>query len=1111
MSKKELKRWFIAIIILWLSFVPLFVSAQNENFTFDREPLIERLEKIKELGVVTGQVLSYSRSVIKGIAPGFTAQTNNMEEWLDRSLRDSDYSYKKVAEKEYIVVIKAAEVSISETPAAEVEEITRLATVRGRVTDNNNEPLIGVNIVQKGTANGTVTNVDGSYSLKVPPSTTLVFSYIGFEREERVWDGTSEVNVRLHEDAALLEDVVIVGAYGTVQKRSDMVGSAYQVDSDKIRTLPAARVDNLLEGIVPGLQVMPNSDDPASTKQRLNLRVRGEGSMSASNEPLWIVDGTRIFSGDRTNMVSGMSLSISPLTYIDPNDIESITVLKDAIETSIYGADGANGVILITTKSGSYGLGQSQVSFSLRTGVSQINQGAKFKVLNGEEYLMLAKESYLNSGRDMRSFPFQDNDMNSYSTTSTDWSKVFYDSGLQTNAHISISGEEGRIKYLLSGGYYGNQSTVIGNKQERFSVRGNVKVKMSPKFDFSLNYAASYNINDIFVPGHDYYQFLPIYSPLNSDRTFRLYNQTVSEIDINGNPVWQISRFLNSVAEREENDYTQKAAVTNVNAILGYQIIENLSSTTQFGIDYQSLNEDRYSARTNWTGISSTAGAVGYSHRNNANFLTWTAIQRLNYNRSFDQHHISGLLGFEASSRDTRTMGATGSGFINDKIKEVSYAVDRNATSGRNISRSLSFFIQGVYSFDHRYYLTMNARRDGNSGFGSDAQWGDFASVGVSWNIHNETFFQSEVIDILKIKMSYGSNGNSRIGSQEALGLYSYGESHNYMGELGGTMTGSPNKKLSWETAYMTNIGVRTRLFNRVDVELEAYNKKTVNLLSNIDVSRTTGDTRSYRNSGEIVNQGIELTVDVDLIKRKDINWSAELNMSHNRNRLVELYNGIEKVMGNYIWREGEDLKTFYVIRWAGVDPRDGAPLWYDREGNLTRIYSDQHRVPWKSASPVLAGGLTSRINYKGFSLNGMFSFVVGGYAFSTFGRNVMSDGLNIMSQNQSVNQLDRWQKPGDVALSPKPIWGISTKSVMSSTRHIYKTTNIKFNNIALGYMLPSQFANLIGARYCSIDLIADNLLVWTPYDKKDRNSYKQSMRGYPLETSVSLGVNLGF
>jgi TonB-linked SusC/RagA family outer membrane protein len=979
----------------------------------------------------------------------------------------------------------------------------------GNVKDVHGETLIGVNVVQKGTSNGTVTDLDGNFIIRVPADATLVFSYIGYEKQEKIWDGKSRMNITLKEDVTMLDDVVVIGAYGTVQKRTDMVGSAFQVNSDRIETLQVGRVDNLLEGIVPGLQVMPNSDDASSTKQRMNLRVRGEGSMSASNEPLWIVDGTRIFSGDRTNMVPGMSTSISPLSYLSADDIESITILKDATETSIYGADGANGVILVTTKGGA--VGKTKVGLSLQTGIAQINQSAKFKVLNGSDYLMLAKESYLNSGRSMETFPFQDNDLNSYSSTDTDWSGIFYDTGYQTNAFLSLSGGKEGVSYYLSGGYFNSQSTVIGNTQERYSIRGNLEIEMSQKMDFSLIYAASYNTNDIFIPGNDYYKFLPIYTPYNPDGTFRLFNKSLAGLDPNGNPVWQTSRFLNSVAEREENDNRQKAAVSNVNALLEYDIVEGLTSTTQFGIDYQGLNEDRYSARTNWSGMSTTEGGIGYANRNNSTFMTWTAIERLNYNRTFGRHRVGGLLGFEASSKDIRTMGASGSGFINDKIKEVSYAVDRNGSSSRSTSRSLSYFLQGTYSYDQRYYFTVNARRDGNSGFGSDSQWGNFASAGASWNIHNEDFFQSDLVNVLKVKVSYGSNGNSRIGSQEALGLYSYGESHNYMGELGGSMSGSPNKKLSWETAYITNFGVRIKMFDRADLELEAYNKRTVNLLSNLDVSRTTGDTRSYRNSGEIINQGIEATLNVELLNNRDANWWAELNASHNRNKLIELYNGIEKVMGNYIWREGYDLNTYYIIRWAGVDPRDGAPLWYDSEGNLTRTYNDQNRVPWKSSSPLLTGGISSKFTYKNYSVRALLTYVLGGYAFSTFGRNVMSDGLNIMSENQSVNQLDRWQKPGDVALSPKPIWGTSTRSVMSSTRHIYKTTHMKFKNVALSYALPEKVVKPLGIASCNLHLIADNLFVWTPYDKKDRNSYKQSMSGYPIETSFSLGVDLSF
>ena len=747
---------------------------------------------------------------------------------------------------------------------------SQTATVKGTVKDKNNYPLIGVNVVEKGTTNGTITDVDGNFTFKTEKGSIIVFSYIGFQKLEVTWRGEDIMDIKLLEDTELLDEVVIVGAYGSMHKRTDMVGSAYQVDSKKLESLPAGRIDNLLEGMVPGLLVMPNTDDASSTKQRLNLRVRGVGSMSASNEPLWIVDGSRFYTGDRTNMISGISTSISPLSYLNPDDIESITVLKDASSTSIYGADGANGVILVTTKSGTLGQEKTKINISLKTGISRINESTRFKVLDAEEYLMLARESYINSGRDLKYFPYQDNEMNSFSTTNTKWSDIYYDTGNSNEANVSLVGGSNNVKYYISTALYNNQSTIIGNNQNRISLRANIDVKMSEKLNFLLNYTTSYNKNNIFNPSNDYYQFLPIYTPYNDDGTFRLYNTIVEGSDAFGNPNWQTNRFLNSVAEREENIDKQASAVSNVNATLKYDVIDGLTFSSQFGVDYQNVTEERYSARTNWSGISITDGPTGYSRRGSSNVLSWSAVERLNYNKTFGKHHLSGILGTEIRSRESKTLSANGSSFINDKIQEVSYAVDTRGASGRSSYRSVSFLLQGSYDYEKKYYVTINGRRDGNSGFGSDSQWGNFGSIGTSWNIHNEQFFDNSKVNILKLKASFGSNGNSRIGSQEALGIYSYSDRDNYSGELGGSMSGSPNKKLSWETAYMTNIGVRTRLFNRVDIDIEGYHKRTVNLLSNLDVSRTSGDTRSYRNSGEIVNMGIEANIEVALLQSEN-------------------------------------------------------------------------------------------------------------------------------------------------------------------------------------------------------------------------------------------------
>ncbi|HKL92391.1 MAG TPA: SusC/RagA family TonB-linked outer membrane protein [Bacteroidales bacterium] len=1000
---------------------------------------------------------------------------------------------------------------LKRTPSVSEVQVTRI--VRGQVLDQDQLTLPGATVLVKNNPSlGVVTDIDGNYSIKVPADTevTLKVSYIGMETQEIALTADQQmVDIRLKPSEVVLTDFVVVGAYGTEQKRSDLVGSAFQVNAKQLENLPAGRIDNLLDGMVPGLKIDFNTDLASNTRPRYNVRVRGSASLSASNEPLWIIDGTPVYTGDRTNMVPGMSMTISPLSYYNSDDIESITVLKDAASTSIYGADGANGVILVTTKKGKSDSEKPSLTVSTRFGVSKINETTRFKVLNADQYMELAKESYANAGRDAALFPFQDNAMNAYSTTDTDWSKVYYDLGNTRQTGLSLRGANKHARYYLSGSYYGNNMTVKGNQSDRFSLRSNADFDLTSRISFGINLSSSYNVNTLFNPGDDYYQILPIFSPYNADGSMRLYNTYVDGKDVAGDPVWSTVKFFNSVAEREENDHRQRSMSTQANAELKIKIMEGLLWTNQLGIDYLSSFEDTYSARSNWSGMSSQ-GPYGYAYRGHANFLNLNLVERLNFNRKFGVHQVGGLVGFEMSSKEYNTLSASGSGFVNDHIKEVSYATDRSGSSSYSLTRGMSLFAQGSYSYDQRYYVLFNTRMDGRSNFGPDVRWAEFASMGFSWNAQNETFLEAyEAINVMKFKLSYGTNGNSRLGSLEALGLYSYSSNDQYAGMPGASMSGSPNPTLSWETTYMTNIGLRVRFLDRYDIDIEAYNNKTVDLLSNLDVSRTTGDTRVYRNVGKIQNRGIEANIEVDLYSDQDWDWSASFNASHNRNKLLELYNGESKVMGEKIWQEGKDINTYYVIRWAGVDPRDGAPMWYDARGNVTRVYDTNNRVVWKTSSPIATGGFSSMLQYRAFSLNMMFNYVLGGYSFSNFGRRVSSDGLNIMDDNQSVNQLDRWQKPGDQALSPKPLWGVSTKSVMNSTRYIYSTTHLKLRNVALSYRVPANMVQKIGAKTAHVSLIADNLGVWTPYDQPDRNSYRQAMSGYPMETMFSLGLDV--
>lgn len=985
--------------------------------------------------------------------------------------------------------------------------------VRGIVVDAQGDPLIGVTVQQKDTKNMCVTDLDGRYTLTVKGSlpVTLTFSYVGMKKLTQRVASTAEQTVRMQDDAAIIKDVVIVGAYGTMQKRSDLVGSAYQVGSKELENLPKGRLDTMLDGLVPGVKIDINSDSPDNSRPRFNVRVRGEGSLSASSEPLWVVDGVPMFTGGTTNQMPGQNYTISPLSFLNPDDIESITVLKDATATSIYGADGGNGVVLVTTKKGREG--KTSVSVNVEYGIANIDRSTAPKVLNAQQFMELARESYANAGLDPRAFPYQDNALNQFSTTDTDWLDVYYDTGSTFQGNVGVNGGSDKAKYYLSGAYYQNQSTIKGNKQQRFSMRSNLDFQLHQKVKLTTILSASYNVNDLFNMGRDVYENLPIFTPYNPDGTLRLYNRMVSGVDADGNPVFKDYKFFNSVAEREQNENTQKALYVNANFSLKYDILPGLSYTGQFGVDFQSNLEQMYSSQKNWSGTS-VIGQEGYSTRQSAHVSNWNTIHRLNFNRTFGLHTIGVLAGFEAGSRDYTVVGATGSGFINDYIQDVSYADSRNGTNYSSTTRKASFLGQVSYSFDHRYYLTFNARRDGNSQFGSDVRWADFASVGVSWNVHNEKFFKIPWITVLKLKASYGANGNSRLGSQEALGLYSYGESYAYNGNNGGTQSGTPNHTLSWETTYKTNLGFRLELLNRFDIDFDWYNHHTKNLLSNLDVSRTTGDTKVYRNVGELRNRGFDLTLTTkNIVSQKEdgFRWTTELNLAHNTNVLLKLYNGIQKNFGTYSYIEGYDVSTMFLVRWAGVDPADGSPMWYDKEGNITKQYSADNRVAGDNSHSDVTGGMTNTLSYKGFSLRFLLNYQFGGYAFTSFGRSMFSDGLYSSSQNQAVEQLDRWQKPGDVALSPKPIWGVSTSSVMNSTRYLYNKTLIRLQNVVLSYRFEHDLIKPLGLNQCVVSLIGNNLFAYSPYASSDHNSYKTCMSGYPAERSFSLSVNVGF
>ncbi len=920
------------------------------------------------------------------------------------------------------------------------------------------------------------------------------------------------LDVSLKNDNSL-DSAVIIGAYGSKQKREDLVGSAFQVGAEQFKNLPKDRIEGLLTGAVPGLVIEPNTDGAGTPRTRFSIRVRGSASLTASNEPLWIIDGVPMYTGGETNIMPGTSYSVSPLSLINPDDIESMTVLKDADQTSIYGANGSNGVVIITTKSGSFET-PMRITANVSYGVSTPDYSTMFKVMNAQQYMEVAKEAWANAGNSADSFPYLDNPYNSYSTTSTDWARLYLSPASTKNISLSLRSGTKKISNLISASYFDDSNVQHSNKTKRFTLNQKNDIKFGERVNLALGLSASYTIDDLFAISSSYLDALPIFEPYNADGSYRLYNYLNYYVDADGVEHYTKKKFHdNDIPDANENEDRQIAMVTAANANLRVKILEGLNLSTIFRLNYHHVHEDEFGSVKTLSGVDSNGDPYGSSRRNDATYLDWASINQLTFDRNFGRSRFYAMGGLELRHHLTKTLSASGYGFLNDYIQEMSFLDKENiyTNSGTTVTRNLSYFGRAEYNFDKRYYLAANIRRDGTSDFGAYSKWDSFWSVGASWNIHNENFFKSNVINMMKLKLSVGDNGNSRVGTSNFAGTYLYSTSYGYGGKMGAQLGSVANPYLSWERTFNFNVGLRMEfLEGRLSFESEYYNNRTRDLISQVYTSRTISSDRVWANVGKMRNAGVEFSLESINIKRGDFVWSTRFNASHNDNRITELYNGVPISYGSSVDAVGHPRRALYLVRWAGVDPADGLPLWYDLEGNITKTYSTDNRVII-DGQEIAIGSISNDFSFGDWTLGFQINYKLGGKATPTYAHTLMYDGYDIIGGNQAVEvYYYRWRQPGDLTSFTK-VSNSSLNSVYTSTRYMVSTTYFDLYNVSLSYRLPETLLRKISISDGSLTLSGNNLYFLTPHQSRKFNSYKTMSNGYPRVRKINLSLNLSF
>jgi TonB-linked SusC/RagA family outer membrane protein len=986
-------------------------------------------------------------------------------------------------------------------------------TITGNVADDSSLALPGATVIVEGTSNGVTTDFDGNYSITASVGDVLVFSYVGFETKTVTVGRDTNINILLN-TSNQLDEVVVTGITTRNLKRS--TSSTVVVDAAQIEGVAMTSPDAALQGRVAGLRVVSQSGTPGSPT---SIRIRGEGSISGTNSPLYVIDGVPVVNGSYSPLTNDLGV----LSMINPSDIESITVLKDASATAPYGARGSNGVIVITTKSGSAG----EVKYQVTTNYGFQNYAMDSRpMLNGNQRLELGAETLIND------YGFTKENATNYALANFPGAAA-WDAGGRVDGNwdeavkvkdapdaiynFSAQGGNATENFRLSLGHRKTMGTSIGVEYESVSGSFDYK-KKAGKVDILTSVRVSNAIQQGQLEGSSYF------AAPQMTRIFMSPYQQIYNADGNLNTSLSTSVF-NTVYLAENNISKLDGTRALSNTSMTYAISDNLKFQSRYSLDYNLTNSHRYQNAVHGGGV----GDNGYAYQSTRRSFTWAFTNQLKWDQTFnDVHYVSALGQMSFQKQKYDSLSSSGENVATDNLIYVSsFQTNQSASGSFSDWKELGYLALLNYSYDDKYIVDLSYRYDGSSRFAMDYRFGGFWSAGVAWNIDEEDFLaDSDIINDLKLRFSLGETGNNNVGLNAYQSLFGYGGSYNDNGAVSPSSFG--NAILTWEKQAQYDIGLDFSLLdNRVSGSIVAFNKKTSDLLQSVPLSLTSGHSAQSQNIGEVENKGIEIELSSDVIKTDNFTWNIYTNYATLENKVTKLAkdadgNDLNLDGGYNRVRVGEELRGWYLRQWAGVNSDTGNPMYLkggeDYDMSIVNTLNAAEQTPVGNRLPTYSGGLGTRVNWGGFYADANFYFSGGNKIYERWNWYSQSTGLLSTYYYQGAASLmDRWQKPGDITNVPRMRYSTSTSTTGSgnSTRFLYDGDYVRLRDLVIGYNVNSSAAKSLGFDSIALNVKGTNLWTWVKDDELQVDpevAFSGSWEIYtPILKSISVGLNLKF